>query len=70
MVGEDRQGTGDSGAERTEYLLDVNIKNRVRTYCFGTSTSRIITTGMTATTKGSGWPKRLPPFSHLLPGFL
>lgn len=31
IVGEDRQGTGDSGAERTEYRLDVNVKNRVRT---------------------------------------
>ena len=26
MVGEDRQGLGDSGAERIEYRLDVNVK--------------------------------------------
>lgn len=26
MVGEARQGVGDSGAERTEYRLDVNVK--------------------------------------------
>ena len=57
MVGEDRQGLGDSGAERTEYRLDVNVKTGWEHTVLGTSASRIITTGMTATTRGSVCPR-------------